>query len=57
MRGLDGDRNPYSTSMISVAFKGKSRVQHQMTGGRMDGEFHALALQTAAGLIGPPWQR
>jgi stress-induced morphogen len=50
---LRGDGDHYACKVISSAFTGKSRVQqHQMVykalGGRMGGELHALALQTAA---------
>jgi len=50
---LRGDGDHYAATVISGAFKGKSRVQqHQMIytalGGRMGGELHALALQTSA---------
>ena len=49
---LAGDGNHYSASVVSEDFRGKSRVQqHQMVyaalQGRMGGELHALALQTA----------
>ena len=44
----------FSASVVSVAFKGKSRVKHhQMVyaalKGKMGGELHALALTTAEG--------
>lgn len=50
---LAGDGNHYAATVVSPAFKGKSRVaQHQMVydslGGRMGGELHALALTTAS---------
>ena len=50
---LRGDGDHYLAYVISDAFAGKSRVQqHQMVyaalQGRMGGELHALALQTAA---------
>ena len=50
---LRGDGDHYAAFISSSAFKGKTRVQqHQMVykalGGRMGGELHALALQTAA---------
>ena len=50
---LRGDGDHYACKVISANFAGKSRVQqHQMVykalGGRMGGELHALALQTAA---------
>jgi stress-induced morphogen len=53
IRDLAGDGDHYAAEVISVAFKGKTRVQqHQMVyaalKGRMGGELHALALQTSA---------
>ncbi|MFT3986983.1 BolA family protein [Aestuariivirga sp.] len=53
IRDLAGDGDHYAANIVSSAFKGKSRVQqHQMVyaalKGRMGGELHALALQTAA---------
>ena len=53
IRDLAGDGNHYSATVVSSAFKGKSRVQqHQIVygalKGRMGGELHALALQTSA---------
>lgn len=50
---LRGDGDHYAARVVSGAFAGKSRVQqHQMVyqalQGRMGGELHALALQTAA---------
>ncbi|NWH09396.1 MAG: BolA family transcriptional regulator [Alphaproteobacteria bacterium] len=52
IRDLAGDGDHFAASVISAAFKGKNRVQqHQMVyaalRGRMGGELHALALQTA----------
>ena len=52
IRDLAGDGDHYAATVISAAFKGKSRVQqHQMVyqalQGRMGGELHALALQTS----------
>ncbi|MEC9268136.1 MAG: BolA family transcriptional regulator [Pseudomonadota bacterium] len=49
---LRGDGDHYAAFVKSAAFVGKSRVQqHQMVyaalKGRMGGELHALALQTA----------
>lgn len=49
---LRGDGDHYAARVVSASFKGKSRVQqHQMVyralQGRMGGELHALALQTA----------
>ncbi len=48
---LRGDGDHYAATVISAAFKGKTRVQqHQMVyaalKGKMGGELHALALQT-----------
>ena len=48
---LRGDGDHYAATVVSAAFKGKSRVQqHQMVyaalKGRMGNELHALALQT-----------
>ena len=53
IRDLAGDGNHYAATVMSAAFKGKSRVQqHQMVyaslKGRMGGELHALALTTSA---------
>jgi stress-induced morphogen len=50
---LAGDGDHYKATIRSAAFAGKSRVaQHQMVyaalKGRMGGELHALALDTAA---------
>jgi len=50
---LAGDGDHYSASIVSEAFRGKSRVQqHQMVydalQGNMGGVLHALALKTAA---------
>ncbi len=50
---LAGDGDHYAATVVSEAFRGKSRVQqHQIVfaalRGRMGGELHALALQTAA---------
>ena len=52
IQDLAGDGDHYAAHVVSGAFKGKSRVQqHQMIyqalQGRMGGELHALALQTA----------
>ena len=52
VKDLAGDGNHYAASVVSAAFKGKSRVkQHQMVyealKGRMGGELHALALTTS----------
>ncbi len=53
IKDLAGDGDHYAATVISEAFRGKSRVQqHQMVyaalQGRMGGLLHALALQTAA---------
>lgn len=53
IRDLAGDGDHYSATVISEAFRGKSRVQqHQMVyqalEGNMGGVLHALALQTSA---------
>jgi stress-induced morphogen len=50
---LRGDGDHYAATVVSAAFRGKSRVQqHQMVyaalKGRMGGELHAMALQTQA---------
>ena len=52
IRDLAGDGNHYAATVMSAAFKGKSRVQqHQMVyaslKGRMGGELHALSLTTS----------
>ncbi len=52
VKDLAGDGNHYAASVVSAAFRGKSRVQqHQMVyaalKGRMGGELHALALSTS----------
>ena len=53
IKDLAGDGDHYSATVVSAAFKGKSRVQqHQsvyaaLTGQR-GGALHALALQTMA---------
>ncbi len=49
---LRGDGDHYAAYIVSPAFTGKSRVQqHQMVyqalQGKMGGELHALAIQTA----------
>lgn len=49
---LAGDGDHYAATVTSTAFAGLPRVkQHQLVfnalGGRMGGELHALALQTA----------
>ncbi|MEY4680629.1 MAG: BolA family protein [Alphaproteobacteria bacterium] len=48
---LRGDGDHYSATVVSSAFRGKTRVQqHQMVyaalKGRMGNELHAMALQT-----------
>lgn len=53
IRDLAGDGDHYAATVISSAFRGKSRVQqHQLVyaalGGDMGGALHALALQTSA---------
>ena len=50
---LAGDGDHYAATVVSEAFRGKSRVQqHQLVyaalSGRMGGALHALALQTSA---------
>ena len=50
---LAGDGDHYAATVVSNAFKGRSRVQqHQIVyaalEGRMGNELHALALQTSA---------
>ncbi len=52
IQDLAGDGDHYAARVTSAAFRGKTRVQqHQMVyrslQGRMGGELHALALQTA----------
>lgn len=49
---LRGDGDHYAATVISAAFKGKSRVQqHQLVyaalQGKMGGQLHALSLTTA----------
>jgi stress-induced morphogen len=49
---LAGDGDHYAATVVSEAFRGKSRVQqHQLVyaalQGRMGGALHALALQTS----------
>jgi stress-induced morphogen len=49
---LRGDGDHYAAMVVSAEFEGKSRVQqHQMVynalQGKMGGQLHALALQTA----------
>ncbi|MGA2043453.1 MAG: BolA family transcriptional regulator [Roseiarcus sp.] len=52
IRDLAGDGDHYAATVVSAAFRGKSRVQqHQMVygalKGQMGGALHALALQTS----------
>lgn len=51
IQDLAGDGNHYAATVVSKAFRGKTRVQqHQMVyealQGNMGGVLHALALQT-----------
>jgi stress-induced morphogen len=53
IKDLAGDGDHYAATVVSSAFKGKSRVQqHQIVyaalKGQMGGILHALALQTSA---------
>jgi stress-induced morphogen len=53
IRDLAGDGDHYAATVVSSAFRGKTRVQqHQMVysalQGRMGGALHALALTTVA---------
>ena len=53
IRDLAGDGDHYAATVISEAFRGKTRVQqHQMVyaalKGKMGGVLHALALSTSA---------
>ena len=53
IKDLAGDGDHYAATVVSAAFKGKTKVQqHQMVygalKGQMGGALHALALQTAA---------
>jgi stress-induced morphogen len=53
IKDLAGDGDHYAATIVSSAFKGKTRVQqHQMVysalQGRMGGVLHALALTTSA---------
>ena len=52
IQDLRGDGDHYAAMVVSATFEGMSRIkQHQMVyaalQGRMGGELHALALQTA----------
>jgi stress-induced morphogen len=51
IKDLAGDGDHYAATVVSAAFKGKSRVQqhqlvYQALKGEMGGKLHALALQT-----------
>lgn len=53
IRDLAGDGDHYAATVVSEAFRGKTRVQqhqlvYQALKSEMGGELHALALQTAA---------
>ncbi len=53
IRDLAGDGDHYAATVVSAAFKGKTRVQqHQIVNaalkGKLGGDLHALALQTSA---------
>ena len=53
MQDLAGDGDHWAATVISAAFRGKTKIQqHQMVygalQGRMGGALHALALTTAA---------
>lgn len=53
IRDLAGDGDHYAATIVSEAFRGKTRVQqHQLVyealQGNMGGALHALALQTSA---------
>lgn len=53
IKDLAGDGDHYAATVVSAAFKGKTRVQqHQIVyaalKGQMGGVLHALALQTSA---------
>lgn len=53
IRDLAGDGDHYAATVVSSAFKGKTRVQqHQIVyaalKGQMGGQLHALALTTSA---------
>mgnify|MGYP003646823241 CR=1 FL=1 len=54
---LAGDGNHYAAEVIDASFKGMNRVQQQRAvyaalKGKMGGELHALALETAAPAAG-----
>ena len=51
IQDMRGDGDHYAATVVSAAFKGKTRVQqHQMVyaalKGKMGGQLHALALET-----------
>jgi stress-induced morphogen len=53
IKDLAGDGDHYAATVVSAAFRGRSRVQqHQMVyaalKGKMGGQLHALALTTSA---------
>ena len=53
LEDLVGDGDHWSATVVSEAFRGKTRVQqhqliYQALQGKMGGELHALALQTSA---------
>lgn len=53
IQDLAGDGDHYAATVVTEAFRGKTRVQqHKMVydalEGSMDGPLHALALQTSA---------
>lgn len=53
IQDMRGDGDHYAATVVSAAFKGKTRVQqHQMVyaalKGKMGGQLHALALETKA---------
>ena len=59
IKDLAGDGDHYAASVVSSAFKGKSRVQqHQMVyqalGGNMGGVLHALQLTTSIAKASTP---
>jgi len=59
---LRGDGDHYSALVVSSVFQGKSRVQqHQIVyaalQGKMGGDLHALALQTATPENAPDWAK
>ncbi|MGE5504408.1 MAG: BolA family protein [Actinomycetota bacterium] len=59
---LRGDGDHYAALVVSEQFRGKSRVQqHQMVygalQGKMGGELHALALQTATPETAPDYAK